>query len=757
MSSLQRRAAVAPPSTDLDAPEQRGGAGLAGVGAVGNAALSAMLSGMGPDEAGRAVFKAGTQGPARPLPFRADLEATFGQDLGHLEVYQGKESSEALSSLDAAGANHDDQILLRPGASFQETVHEVAHGLQEQGPDQGVSQGGEAAEREAHDAVKAAERGEPAIIEEQRGGVNRWGLGDAWNSVKETASNAWNGAKETASNAWNGAKETASNAWDWTRNKAGEAVEGAKSWAIDKGISGLSWLMDRYDDTYKPGLDWARNKVDAGTSWLKGATDKASGWISGGLDALGWQGGANAVRDAGAWVNNKVEDVRETFGLNDKDNSFTHYMEIPANRDGFVQQYSELGIPIASDAWELQDKIDGGKLHRLYNESMLNHLSEIGTLNREDLPQDFSKLSDDEMQHLADKSILPVLQDSGALSALVDSGQLKPEDIPERFSDLDADQITALAEKVRAVGGERGLLDAMDKDDRVAFQEGILDTYMDMANADPNAALLLDLLPTEMKAPMGKDTLLDVAGDALLKGQEPNDFRSGETGLIREGTATMAEQLRAQGQSTYGLVVPYANTAENIVFREGKPTDAAEHIHNYLSKFDTNKTSLINGYSQGGGAVMEYLREHGNKDGLDYAVALAPMGGPTADSTGGDGVWGGQLNGVSTLSIENKRDPAQYIYGDNIKELGPGLLNFVADDKDKKLGGESALHGGFDPEHPELGTYGYPMALGQNLISDLFNGQYTGDYRRRGDWDLDLREFGQHTPEELREMANAYR
>lgn len=782
MSSLTRRAAIAPPD-QLHSNGDHGEHGPSGgPSRLGNAAMQDMLA------------ESGTPGS---LPFRSRLEQSFGANLGGLEVYQGDGVDEALGGISAGGAFADGRIFLPKTASFEQVTHEVTHALQGEGGGQGVSTGGEAAEQEAHEVTRAVTQGQPAVIQESRSaGVHRWGLGDLWDGVKDTASNAWSGVKDTASSAWSGVKDTASSAWDWTKDTASNAWDGAKdlasdtwegakgvasntwdtvsgaassawdwtknkasdawdwtketasngweglkSWGTDRLIDAGSWVLNRYDDTWKPGLDWARGKLDGLTNGVSTIANKGSDWLGGALDWVGWEGGADAVRGAGDWVNDKVEDVRDLFGLDEKGNSFTHYMEVPANADGFVQQYSELGIPIAEDAWKQQDAIDGGKLHALYNRSMLSHLADSGAVDREKLPDDLSTLGDEELQELTDRTILPILQESGVLNSLVESGALAVEDIPASFDDLSADQITALAAKARTAGADRALLDAMPAEERTAFQEGVLNAYIEMANNDPNAAMLLDLMPTETDKEIDGGTVGDILGDAFLKGQEPNDFTIGaRTGLIRTGAATMAEELRAsQGVNTYGLVVPYANTVENILFREGKPTDAAEHVHNYMSKMDKDMTTLLNGYSQGAGGVQEYLRQYGNKDGLDYAISLAPMGGASKDSQGGHGMWAGDFNGVSTLTLENKEDPAQYIYGDNLSELGPGLLNFVAPDDKKKLGGQSDIHSGFDATNPGAGTYGYPMELGRLLMRDLFGGAYTGDYQRRGDWDYDLR------------------
>ena len=84
-----------------------------------------------------------------------------------------------------------------------------------------------------------------------------------------------------------------------------------------------------------------------------------------------------------------------------------------------------------------------------------------------------------------------------------------------------------------------------------------------------------------------------------------------------------------------------------------------DHCMNYFGK-DSKTTTLTTGYSQGGAAARTYVEDYGNKQGLDYAVMLAPMGGN--NGRGEDGIWGGTKNGVQTLGIENKYDPARGLW-----------------------------------------------------------------------------------------------
>ena len=799
MPAYQRRPAVGSPSqnADLGSESRAPDAALAGLmgpgaalglhgalgsGALGNGALGSLLTAatQGTPED---VFALGTQGSPGSLPHRDWLERSFGADLGGLDVYQSDSADAALSGLGALGASSQGDLLLPRGAPREVVAHEVAHARQEDAFGGGGLQArsmdggkGDAAERDADAAADAAMANKPAVVSEApTAGVHRWGVtdwigdkvSDATDWVGDKASDAagwvgdkasdaagWVGEKATDAASWVGDKASdvgswASNKWDDAKGWAGDRVNDAKDWGVEKLSQGASWLNDRYDDTYRPALDWVRNKTDGATDVLKDAVGTGGGWLSSGLDWLGWEGGADAVRDGVAWTQDKLQGVRDVFGLDEHGNSFTEFMEIPDNSKDFTQQFSELGLPLTAAAWDYQDQIDGGKLHRINNAAMLDNLVTSGQINAEDLPEDLAGLSNEDMQALLDKSVLPILAESGALSDLVESGKLSADDIPESFTDLDADQVKDLALKVRAAGGERALLDAMPTDERTAFQENILDTYIEMANADQNAAFILDLMPTELDLGAAKSQAADGLGDLLLKGQEPNDFRVGErTGLVRGGSVGLARDLEetAGVENTYGLVVPYSNTGENIALREGHPMDAVEHVSRYLSKIDSDTTTALTGYSQGGQGVLDYVRNRGDADGLDYALAMAPMGGADKDGTGGTGLYAGDFNGVQTLSIEHAQDPAQFIHGDNLAELIPGILNFT--NGNSTLGGDGDFHGGYLEDMPREGTYGYPTEYGDAITRDLLNGVYQGhDYDRRGDWAFDLREELLHTGE----------
>ncbi|MEZ4295088.1 MAG: DUF4157 domain-containing protein [Polyangiaceae bacterium] len=72
-----------------------------------------------------------TRDSAMDLPYRAELEARFEQDLGHLQAFAGAGVRSLLDSLGAEAATRGDQILLPgPDVSIETVAHEVAHALQ---------------------------------------------------------------------------------------------------------------------------------------------------------------------------------------------------------------------------------------------------------------------------------------------------------------------------------------------------------------------------------------------------------------------------------------------------------------------------------------------------------------------------------------------------------------------------------------------------------------------------------------------------
>ena len=172
---------------------------------------------------------------------------------------------------------------------------------------------------------------------------------------------------------------------------------------------------------------------------------------------------------------------------------------------------------------------------------------------------------------------------------------------------------------------------------------------------------------------------------------------------------------------------------------------------NYFGK-DSKTTTLTTGYSQGGAAARTYVEDYGNKQGLDYAVMLAPMGGN--NGRGEDGIWGGTKNGVQTLGIENKYDPARGLWdrkgdegGDVKNPLGswlPGMKNLNLDLYKKAADFVTSpngwLHGEANRDDAKLGTYGYPVKDLMPWTKQLFNNGFHDDknpnsFQKKADWD----------------------
>ena len=172
---------------------------------------------------------------------------------------------------------------------------------------------------------------------------------------------------------------------------------------------------------------------------------------------------------------------------------------------------------------------------------------------------------------------------------------------------------------------------------------------------------------------------------------------------------------------------------------------------NYFGK-DSKVTTMATGYSQGGAAARTYLEDYGDKQGLDYSVMLAPMGGN--NGRGEDGIWAGSKNGVQTLGIENKYDPARGLWdrqgsegGDVKNPLGgllPGMKNLNLDLYKKAADFVTSpngwLHGDANKEDANLGTYGYPVKDLMPWTKQLFNngfadGKNPSSFEKKAEWD----------------------
>lgn len=114
----------------------------------------------------RAIAESGFREAARPLPFRRELERSFGVPLGDLEAFTGGAARKACARLGAEGYALGHRLSFASASPRHEVVaHEVTHALQyARGDDRGgggVFTGGEA---EADAAARAVTRGDAPVV-----------------------------------------------------------------------------------------------------------------------------------------------------------------------------------------------------------------------------------------------------------------------------------------------------------------------------------------------------------------------------------------------------------------------------------------------------------------------------------------------------------------------------------------------------------------------------------------------------------------
>lgn len=271
--------------------------------------------------------------------------------------------------------------------------------------------------------------------------------------------------------------------------------------------------------------------------------------------------------------------------------------------------------------------------------------------------------------------------------------------------------------------------------------QAVINAYLAEAKSKgKDAAFMAEVLPTETGLSDTKGALQEHFAGRDPKCPEMQGTAS--VGQIRLGNMQIAQQLQAapgnENKELYSLVVPYSNTPENILANQAIPQDGVNKLSEYLKAVGPESTSVATGYSQGGGVVSNYVNQHGNQDGLDYSVALAPMGGN--DRHGANGVHQGTQNGVNSLSIMHALDPAQHLYdptpgrekaGSNID-----LIDRMIDFASSKNGW---LHGDAYADDAKRGTYGYQMKDAAPLVHDLFAQGPAEEgakdtYHRTGDW-----------------------
>lgn len=309
------------------------------------------------------------------------------------------------------------------------------------------------------------------------------------------------------------------------------------------------------------------------------------------------------------------------------------------------------------------------------------------------------------------QSGVPLTEEAWAMQDSIDGGKLR-----ELYTQIQQD---IEQDKLQLPEGQSA--------DSVAIQR-----YIQMANDTQGASFVLDVMPTEMQ--------WSTEG---MPGHDQNDagigdFRVGQqVGQTRQIAQSVVSTLVAQQggdpsnmdpetrANIFGLVVPYNNGAENIAAHDAIPQDGVDNLHNYLQAIDADVNTVATGYSQGGGAVLEYAHQYGGTDGLDKAIALAPMGG--ADRFGDDGVYSGTMqhgaqdSGVDVLALMNAADPAKDIYdplkdNDTLQGVRNGVVNAVPDFISAGLHGVGAA-GSLLP-----GPLGGLIGGGANLLAGVWDG-----------------------------------
>ncbi len=119
--------------------------------------------------AAKALSAARAHGTRSPLPFRAELERSFGRSFAQVEILSGPGAERAAASIDATAFAAGNTVVLPSSASRSLVAHELSHVVQ-QGGDKGnrvddsalaMSSPGDAVEVEAHRTANAVSLGRP--------------------------------------------------------------------------------------------------------------------------------------------------------------------------------------------------------------------------------------------------------------------------------------------------------------------------------------------------------------------------------------------------------------------------------------------------------------------------------------------------------------------------------------------------------------------------------------------------------------------
>jgi hypothetical protein len=117
-----------------------------------------------PDEV-HAAADAGVATPTTGLPYRDQLETSFGQDLSGVQAHVGGDAAASAGAMGAEAYAAGDHVVLPASPGLDVVAHEVAHVLQQRDGVQlhgGVGAAGDPYEQEADAAASAVVAGDSA-------------------------------------------------------------------------------------------------------------------------------------------------------------------------------------------------------------------------------------------------------------------------------------------------------------------------------------------------------------------------------------------------------------------------------------------------------------------------------------------------------------------------------------------------------------------------------------------------------------------
>ncbi len=237
-------------------------------------------------------------GIGRPLDHttRSFMETRFNSDFGQVKIHDNRLAAKSADSINALAYTSGNNVVFNSGQYKTNTdsgkkllAHELVHTMQ---------QGG---------------------VQQKTGVIQRSWLGDAWDSVKETASDIGHGVADAASAVGHGVADAASAVGHGIANVASTVghgiadVAGTIAHGVATAASAVAGGVRSVVSTVAGGVSSAWN---AATTWLGGAASSVwSGIQSLGNTALSWLSSAGShVWAAIRWFGNTAFDVIKEIG-----------------------------------------------------------------------------------------------------------------------------------------------------------------------------------------------------------------------------------------------------------------------------------------------------------------------------------------------------------------------------------------------------------------------------------------------------------